>query len=339
MAIRHAHRRVPRASAADRGLVPPPSGDRRRADRGAADRARPAADRVDRAVVPAGRGPERPVAASLAVGAAVPAAVDGRGARPAYRRTPRRRSSFSERPRHDCSASCPRRRRRRTSARTSWPWTSGHISSRRSRTCRRTRRGCSTPTSPRRTATSAGCSSCSSGACPTQPWRLKCPTHLLFLPALDQSFPDARFVMTHRDPTEVMLSVADVYAEVATMFSDDIDLEYLGALNVEHWSVGMERALAFRDAGADARFYDIDFRAMQAIPIGEVRGLYDVARRAGHRGVRGRDAPVVARERRGPRAARAAGPRGIRPRPDGHPAAVRRLRDAHGAMDRTRGER
>jgi hypothetical protein len=110
---------------------------------------------------------------------------------------------------------------------------------------------------------------------PKQSWRLKCPTHLLFLPALDQSFPDARFVMTHRDPTDVMLSVADVYAEVATMFSDDVDLRYLGALNVEHWSVGMQRALAFRDAGRDARFYDIDFRAMQADPIAQVRGLYD----------------------------------------------------------------
>jgi hypothetical protein len=111
--------------------------------------------------------------------------------------------------------------------------------------------------------------------CPTLPWRLKCPTHLLFLPYLDRVFPDAKFVMTHRDPTDVMLSVADVYAEVARMFSDDIDRRYLAQLNVEHWSVGMERALAFRDAGADARFYDIDFRAMQRDPIGEVRGLYE----------------------------------------------------------------
>jgi hypothetical protein len=36
----------------------------------------------------------------------------------------------------------------------------------------------------------------------------------------------------------------------------------------------MSRALAFRDRGNDARFYDIDFRAMHRDPIGEVRGLY-----------------------------------------------------------------
>jgi hypothetical protein len=108
-----------------------------------------------------------------------------------------------------------------------------------------------------------------------RPWRLKCPTHLLFLDHLDRAFPDARFVMTHRDPADVIVSVADVYFEVASMFSEDIDLHYLGALNVEHWSVGMERALAFREAGNDDRFYDIDFRTMQQDPIGEVTRLYD----------------------------------------------------------------
>jgi hypothetical protein len=109
---------------------------------------------------------------------------------------------------------------------------------------------------------------------PTRPWRLKTPAHVLFLAYLDRAFPDARFVMTHRDPTDVILSVADVYADIAGVFTDHLDRPYLGRLNVEHWSVGMERVMKFRDAGAAPRFYDIDFRAMQADPIGEVRALY-----------------------------------------------------------------
>jgi len=109
---------------------------------------------------------------------------------------------------------------------------------------------------------------------PTRPWRLKCPNHLAHLEALDAAFPDARFVMTHRDPSEVIVSVADVYAEVSRIFSKDVDLRYLGAMNVEQWSAAMERAMAFRDAGNDHRFYDMDFRAVQRDPIGEVHGLY-----------------------------------------------------------------
>jgi hypothetical protein len=109
---------------------------------------------------------------------------------------------------------------------------------------------------------------------PSRPWRLKCPSHVLWLDALNTVFPDARFVMTHRDPTDVILSVADLYADIIGSFSSTIDRLYIGRLNVEHWSLGMQRALQFRTDGAEDRFYDIDFRAMQDDPIAEVTGLY-----------------------------------------------------------------
>jgi hypothetical protein len=110
---------------------------------------------------------------------------------------------------------------------------------------------------------------------PVRPWRLKSPAHVLSLDYLDRVFPDARFVMTHRDPTDVILSVADVYADIVGGFTDHLDRRYLGELNVHQWSIGMDRAVKFRDGGAEHRFFDIDFRAMQADPIGEVRRLYD----------------------------------------------------------------
>jgi hypothetical protein len=109
---------------------------------------------------------------------------------------------------------------------------------------------------------------------PPRPWRLKTPAHMLWIDYLVRAFPDARFVMTHRDPTDVLLSVADVYADIGGTFTDDLDRGYIGQVNVEQWSTGIERVIKFRDSGGDDRFYDIDFTAMQADPIGEVRGLY-----------------------------------------------------------------
>ena len=168
---------------------------------------------------------------------------------------------------------------------------------------------------------------------PARPWRLKCPTHLLFLDELDRSFPDARFVMTHRDPADVIVSVADVYLEIGGMFSEEIDLHYLGALNLEHWSVGMERALAFRDRGNDHRFYDIDFRTMQTDPIGEVTKLYAWL-----------GEPVTPEFEAGmatwwqefaaqPRAERAPRPGDVRARARRRAPAVRRVHEALGAVD------
>jgi hypothetical protein len=109
---------------------------------------------------------------------------------------------------------------------------------------------------------------------PAKPWRLKCPSHLLWLDALDRVFPDARYVMTHRDPTDVMVSVADLYGEVAGQFNTEVDRHYLGSLNVDHWTVAMKRLLEFRAGAATDRFYDMSFAELQRDPIGEVRGLY-----------------------------------------------------------------
>jgi hypothetical protein len=109
---------------------------------------------------------------------------------------------------------------------------------------------------------------------PALPWRLKSPSHLLSIDALAREFPDARFVMTHRDVASVLPSVADLYQEVIKVFSDHLDLAYLGEVNVEHWSTAMQRTLRLRET-SDDRFYDIDFRAMQAAPIDAVRGLYE----------------------------------------------------------------
>ena len=107
---------------------------------------------------------------------------------------------------------------------------------------------------------------------PARPWRLTAPSHSLFLRDLDKAFPDARFVMTHRDPADVILSAVD--PGIITAFTDHIDRRYIGRLNVQHCSLGMDRALRFRADGADKRFYDIDFRALQADPVGQVKGLY-----------------------------------------------------------------
>jgi Sulfotransferase family len=109
---------------------------------------------------------------------------------------------------------------------------------------------------------------------PVRPWRLKSPAHILWINHLMTAFPDARFVMTHRDPADVLVSVCDVYADIAGNFTNDLDRHYVGRLNLEQWATGIDRLMEFRAGGEDDRFYDIEFRSMQSDPIGEVRGLY-----------------------------------------------------------------
>jgi hypothetical protein len=105
-------------------------------------------------------------------------------------------------------------------------------------------------------------------------WQLKSPTHTLFLDAFEKEFPEARFVMTHRDPAKVLPSVSDLYHTMLQIGNEDVDPLEVGDLNMEQWGTALDRVLEFRAAGRDDRFHDIGFAPFQADPIDEIRGLY-----------------------------------------------------------------
>ena len=116
--------------------------------------------------------------------------------------------------------------------------------------------------------------------CPPTRWRLKSPAHTLFIDALLQVFPDARFWITHRDIAAVIPSVADLYFEMAKAFSDHVDKSYLGRLNTDMWALGLRRLIDYRDGRGDRedrenrRFFDIQFATFQRDPFPILAQLY-----------------------------------------------------------------
>lgn len=60
-------------------------------------------------------------------------------------------------------------------------------------------------------------------------WVLKSPQHLAFLPQLVETFPDATFVVTHRDPVSVFTSWISMSAYTARMHWQRIDLQRVEA--------------------------------------------------------------------------------------------------------------
>ena len=70
-------------------------------------------------------------------------------------------------------------------------------------------------------------------------WVLKTPQHLEQFPALVDTFPDATFVVTHRDPVSVTASMVTMIAYTARLTHDRVDLEAMG----DYWSDRLERML------------------------------------------------------------------------------------------------
>ncbi len=110
--------------------------------------------------------------------------------------------------------------------------------------------------------------------CPPDRWWLKTPAHMLSIEALNAVYPDARFVMTHRDVGKVLPSVCALYSTLSTVLTERPDPVAIGAHSVEIWQIALERLIEFRGRGNEGRFFDLMFDAVQRDPIGQVDLLY-----------------------------------------------------------------
>jgi hypothetical protein len=110
--------------------------------------------------------------------------------------------------------------------------------------------------------------------CPGERWVLKSPAHLMALDALLEVYPDAMIVQIHRDPLEVMGSVASLHCALRGAASDAIDPHAVGRQQLELWSRLLPRAMAVRDRSRAERFFDVPYADLLADPIACVRRIY-----------------------------------------------------------------
>lgn len=109
-------------------------------------------------------------------------------------------------------------------------------------------------------------------------WSLKAPGHMHALDAVTAVYPDARFIVTHRDPLQVVPSSASLSSNARpdSLLTKPRSLNgYFGRLWVDELSLMVERMMDFRDLQGDAGFYDLQFSDFVRDPIAAVRGAYD----------------------------------------------------------------
>jgi hypothetical protein len=110
--------------------------------------------------------------------------------------------------------------------------------------------------------------------CPPTRWWLKTPAHMTTIDALNEVYPDARFVMTHRDIGSVLPSLCALKEALSKPVVETLDLHALGRHEVGLWSESLRRLVEFRDSGRECRFFDVSFNDMQSDPIAAIETLY-----------------------------------------------------------------
>jgi hypothetical protein len=109
-------------------------------------------------------------------------------------------------------------------------------------------------------------------------WVLKSPQHLEQFGPLTKVFPDATFVLTHRDPVSVIASVATMNAYSLRMHEDRIDVDAVGRYWAERTEDMLRACVRDRALLPAERSIDIPFHEYMRSDMAAVRRIYELAR-------------------------------------------------------------
>lgn len=100
-------------------------------------------------------------------------------------------------------------------------------------------------------------------------WVLKTPGHLMGLQTVLDVFPNAKIVMTHRDPVSTLPSYCSMEASLYKMGSDDISHQEIG----EYWQARLkdwlDNFMQVRERAEASRFIDVQYAALLENPADE----------------------------------------------------------------------
>ena len=91
-----------------------------------------------------------------------------------------------------------------------------------------------------------------------RPWLLKSPAHMFTIDAMQQVYPGARFITSHRDPLACIPSISSFYYNQWVVYSDDVDPTRCGQAASHFFAASLERAHAASVANPD-RFLGFEY--------------------------------------------------------------------------------
>ena len=108
-------------------------------------------------------------------------------------------------------------------------------------------------------------------------WVLKSPQHLEQFPALVETFPDATFVVTHRDPVSVTASMVTMLSYSARLTRDHVDVEGIGHYWAERLELMLVRCAEEHHVLPADQTIDVHFDNFMSDDLAMVGRVYDLA--------------------------------------------------------------
>jgi len=111
---------------------------------------------------------------------------------------------------------------------------------------------------------------------PHRRWTLKSPVHLHSLPVLMAHYPDARIVITHRDPLTVLGSVTSLIGTLRWAHSDRVDFREIARDHARLYHADLDGLVTACSDGTlpPDRVHHVRYADFMASPVDAVRGAY-----------------------------------------------------------------
>jgi len=108
-------------------------------------------------------------------------------------------------------------------------------------------------------------------------WLLKMPFHLMELETLIETYPDALFIQTHREPSQFMGSWNSLVERVRSLSSEPLPANEFGAEQLAFMSGMMDRAVQFRESHSELehRWFDVNYVDLVEDPMAVVHTIYE----------------------------------------------------------------
>jgi hypothetical protein len=108
-----------------------------------------------------------------------------------------------------------------------------------------------------------------------KPWALKYPNHVIAMNEILAVYPDARFVMTHRDPVQTLASISKMTFNLRGMrAADPVDMHEVGRNMLHFVQRHIDRIMDFDCGEQGGRVVHVDYYALVDDPVKEMRRIH-----------------------------------------------------------------
>ncbi len=108
-----------------------------------------------------------------------------------------------------------------------------------------------------------------------KPWALKYPNHVIAMNQILEVYPDARFLMTHRDPVQTLASICKMTFNLRSMRSaEPVDRHEVGRQMRYFIRRHIDRIMDFDRGENAAKVVHVDYYSLVKDPVAEMRGIH-----------------------------------------------------------------